>query len=443
MKKHNNKNKKEKVLGVEKLSKKFCKDLKKSLWYGLYDLTSEILFHSTDKTKLRKKEFWALEGISFSLYRGETLGLIGHNGAGKSTLLKLINGIFKPDSGSISIKGKVSALIELGAGFNPILTGRENIYVNAAVLGIPKSEVDKIIQDIIDFAEIGDFIDAPVQSYSSGMRVRLGFSIAANLNPDILLIDEVLAVGDSSFRQRCYNRLNEYKKKGGTIIFVSHNMSAVEAICDRVILLDHGRLEKDGDTKDVISVFNRKMDKMSDEAEKRLLKRDVETNSDSLVIESVKCYDFDGNERKEINYQEPFEIRIAYNAVLPIKKTAFHIAVRKGSRTNQFIALMVMSYDGLDIRDLDGKGTLSCIVKNPELTPGNYYLHISAEGSAASGKLGNKWYAKPQDIGEFTIIPKGFTEEFPGVPTAQISSSLPPIIPKHIWINNDKPLEKD
>ena len=208
--KNKSQGKKNIVMSIDDLSKKFCKDLKSSLWYGLKDLTSELLFFNRHTEQLRDNEFWALKGVSFELLKGETLGLIGSNGAGKSTVLKIINGILKPDLGKIKIDGRVGALIELGAGFNPILTGKENIYVNAAILGISKKEIDNRIDDIIDFAELGDFINSPVQTYSSGMKVRLGFSIAANLNPDILLIDEVLAVGDSSFRERCYNKLLEY-----------------------------------------------------------------------------------------------------------------------------------------------------------------------------------------------------------------------------------------
>lgn len=203
------------LVKVEGLSKKFCKDLKTSLWYGVKDLYNSTLGMKTGDS-LRKDEFWAVKDISFELRRGECLGLIGHNGAGKSTLLKILNGLINPDEGKVTIKGRVGALIELGAGFNPILTGRENIYNNGAVLGFSKSEIDLKIEEIIDFAEIRDFIDMPVQNYSSGMKVRLGFAVAAQIKPDVLIIDEVLAVGDLGFVLKCFKTID-------TILFCRTN----------------------------------------------------------------------------------------------------------------------------------------------------------------------------------------------------------------------------
>ena len=186
------------LVKVEGVSKKFCRDLKRSLWYGMKDISSE-LFGIHQNGQLRKNEFWAVNDVNFELKRGECLGLIGHNGAGKSTLLKMLNGLIKPDKGTITMQGRIGALIELGAGFNPILTGRENIYNNGAVLGFSKKEIDEKFDAIVDFAEIDEFIDTPVQNYSSGMKVRLGFAVAAQMEPDVLIIDEVLAVGDIGF----------------------------------------------------------------------------------------------------------------------------------------------------------------------------------------------------------------------------------------------------
>ena len=227
------------LVKVEGLSKKFCKDLKTSLWYGFKDIVSGVT-QNYDNGSLRKNEFWALRDISFELRRGECLGLIGHNGAGKSTLLKILNGLINPDEGEIVMNGRVGALIELGAGFNPILTGRENIYNNGAVLGFTRKEIDEKIEEIIDFSEIRQFIDTPVQNYSSGMKVRLGFSIASQMEPDILIIDEVLAVGDVGFRFKCLNAISELMKKAA-VIFVSHSMPLIYRVCNEVMLLDHGR----------------------------------------------------------------------------------------------------------------------------------------------------------------------------------------------------------
>ncbi|TCK68810.1 lipopolysaccharide transport system ATP-binding protein [Winogradskyella wandonensis] len=227
------------LISVEGLSKKFCKDLKTSLWYGIKDLFLGVTGNRNNR-ELRPKEFWALKDINFQLRRGECLGLIGHNGAGKSTLLKILNGLINPDAGKVTIKGRVGALIELGAGFNPILTGRENIYNNGAVLGFTRNEIENKIEEIIDFSEIREFIDMPVQNYSSGMKVRLGFAIAAQMEPDVLIVDEVLAVGDVGFRIKCLNRISELLNKCA-VILVSHSMPQIARICTNGILLDKGK----------------------------------------------------------------------------------------------------------------------------------------------------------------------------------------------------------
>jgi lipopolysaccharide transport system ATP-binding protein len=238
------------LVRVSGVSKKFCLSLKKSLWYGLCDMGRELTGRrrgggeqgpeGDGRAGLRPKEFWAVNNVSFDLKRGECLGLIGRNGAGKTTLLKMLNGLIKPDAGQIEMRGRVGALIALGAGFNPVLTGRENIYVNGSVLGLTKKEIDAKLDEIVDFAEIGDFIDTPVQNYSSGMAVRLGFAVASSINPDILLIDEVLAVGDLSFVFKCLNRIADILPRCA-VIFVSHQMPLVARTCSRVIVMDRGQ----------------------------------------------------------------------------------------------------------------------------------------------------------------------------------------------------------
>jgi len=228
------------LINCEGISKKFCKDFKRSLLYGIKDVTSSFSKGSDHHDSLRKDEFWAVKDISFELRRGECLGLIGHNGAGKSTLLKILNGLITPDQGQVTMRGRVGALIELGAGFNPVLTGRENIYNNGAVLGFTKEEIDDKLEAILDFSEIQDFIDTPVQNYSSGMKVRLGFAIASQLEPDILLIDEILAVGDAGFRMKSFNKISELIKKCA-VIFVSHSMQTVARVCTKGLLMQNGK----------------------------------------------------------------------------------------------------------------------------------------------------------------------------------------------------------
>lgn len=254
------------LVSVENLSKKFCRSLNKSLWYGVQDMAGEMFGRSSER-ELRPDEFWAVKDVSFELKRGECLGLIGRNGAGKTTLLRMLNGLIKPDHGRIEMRGRIGGLIALGAGFNPILTGRENIYVNASVLGLTKNEIDEKINEIIDFSEIGEFIDMPVQNYSSGMSVRLGFAIATSLSPDILLLDEVLAVGDAAFRDKCYKRIVAIRKNAA-VIFVTHNMEQVARICDHALVLAKGESQGKGSVSDGISIYEslNESDKNDDES---------------------------------------------------------------------------------------------------------------------------------------------------------------------------------
>lgn len=235
----------ETLIKVEGVSKKFCKDLKLGLLYGVKDLGSSI-FGDSKPRELRKKEFWAVDNINFEVKRGECLGLLGHNGAGKSTLLKVLTGLISPDKGRIEMHGRVNALIELTAGFNPILTGRENIFNNGAVLGLSDKEIKSKFDEIVAFSELEEFIDTPVQYYSSGMKVRLGFSVAVHTEPDVLILDEVLAVGDAGFRAKSFNKMKEVMQSAA-VIFVSHSMPQVARICSDVLFMRHGKSYYHGD----------------------------------------------------------------------------------------------------------------------------------------------------------------------------------------------------
>jgi ABC-2 type transport system ATP-binding protein len=201
------------------------------------------------------EDFWALTGVSFEVEEGTTFGLIGHNGSGKSTLLKCMARIYRPDRGRITTRGRMSALLELGAGFHPELSGRENVYLNGSILGLSRREIDRRFDDIVSFAGLEQFIDTPVKNYSSGMFVRLGFSVAITVEPDLLLIDEILAVGDESFQQRCLEKFADLRRSGRTIVLVSHGLDAVRNICDRAAWLDHGSLVKEGEAHDVVTAY--------------------------------------------------------------------------------------------------------------------------------------------------------------------------------------------
>lgn len=248
------------------------KDIKKKFKVYL-DKGSQLKERILFRNRNRYEERWVLNGISFEVKEGEAIGLIGHNGCGKSTTLKLLTRIMYPDSGSIELKGRVSSLIELGAGFHPDMSGRENIYTNASIFGLSKKEIDERMDDIIEFSEMEPFLDNPVRTYSSGMYMRLAFSVAINVNADILLIDEILAVGDVNFQAKCFNKLREIKAQGTTIVIVSHSMGQIEQICDRCIWIHEGKIRGEGLPRDIdkdyLDFMGQKRQEMVEEAERK------------------------------------------------------------------------------------------------------------------------------------------------------------------------------
>jgi ABC-type polysaccharide/polyol phosphate transport system ATPase subunit len=245
------------LIEAEAVGKKFCRGLKRSLWYGACDIAADLSMRRRPDASLRKGEFWAVHDVTFRLRRGDSLGLIGHNGAGKSTLLKLLTGQRALTSGRVTTRGRIVALTDLGLGFDPVLTGRENAYVNAAVLGLPRRELRPIIDRVIEFAGLREFIDAPVQTYSSGMRARLGFAVAAHLEPDILMVDEVLAVGDINFRRKCIQHVSRYLARGGSLVLVAHDPYLIQTVCNRCIVLDQGKIIFDGSSVEGVGLHFR------------------------------------------------------------------------------------------------------------------------------------------------------------------------------------------
>lgn len=226
--------------------------------YKLYDNPMDRLKESLGFTKKKKyKEHFALDHVSFQVERGATVGIIGTNGSGKSTILKIITGVLNPSGGSITVNGRISALLELGAGFNPEYSGVENVYLNGTMIGFTKEEIDARLQDILDFADIGDFVYQPVKTYSSGMFVRLAFAVAINIEPEILIVDEALSVGDVFFQTKCYKKFEEFKNMGKTILFVSHDLGSISQYCDRVILLNKGKVMAQGQPKEIIDLYKK------------------------------------------------------------------------------------------------------------------------------------------------------------------------------------------
>ncbi|SHH68449.1 polysaccharide ABC transporter ATP-binding protein [Clostridium grantii] len=247
----------EEIMRVSNISKKY-KLLSNNT---KHDTFASVLFNSfksglsKKKNKCKSKEFWALKDINFTVNKGDRIGIIGHNGAGKSTLLKVFSRITVPTEGQIEVKGKISSLLEVGTGFHQELTGRENIYLNGSILGMSRSEIERKFDEIVEFSEIGDFLDTPVKKYSSGMYVRLAFAVASHLDPDILIVDEVLAVGDMKFQQKCLGKMEDVSGEGRTVIYVSHNMNTIQQLCNRVIVMDHGKIIFNGNVDDGIKVY--------------------------------------------------------------------------------------------------------------------------------------------------------------------------------------------
>lgn len=306
----------EAVITVENVSKKFCKNTNNSMVYALADISRNLLGLGSKPGVLRKNEFWAVDDLSFEVHRGETLGLIGPNGSGKTTLLKMLNGIFWPDKGKITIKGRVGALIAVGAGFHPLLTGRENIYVNAAILGMNKKEVDEKFDQIVDFADIGDFLDTPIKSYSSGMHVRLGFAVAVHCDPDILLVDEVLAVGDEGFQNKCFNRIGELRSRGVTTILVSHNMHAISAFCGRAILMGKGVSKNYPDVSEAVKDYADHFLKHDGQDDQR-----IASGNDNIQFYDVKV------ENKELDPHDSFGVSIKYQSSIDYEDTEVDLRV--------------------------------------------------------------------------------------------------------------------
>lgn len=243
------------TLEFHHISKKFRKGEGHDSLRDLVPALFKKAFGNRQGTGLREKDFWALRDVSFQVRRGEALGIVGPNGSGKSTTLKILSGILKPTEGTMRVNGRISALIEVGAGFHPDLTGRENVYLNGAILGMSKTEIEKKMDAIIEFSGMGEFMETPVKRYSSGMYARLGFAIAAHVEPEILLVDEVLSVGDYMFQGRCIQKMNEILKNGTTVIFVSHNMESVLSLCGRAILLVNGEVAREGSPTEVIAEY--------------------------------------------------------------------------------------------------------------------------------------------------------------------------------------------
>ena len=362
------------LIEVDGLSKKFCRSLKKSLWYGVQDIFGELW---PTKPGMRPGEFWALRDISFSLQPGESLGIVGRNGAGKSTLLKLLNGLLKPDAGHIRLRGRVGAIIELGSGFNPVLSGRENIFAQAAFQGISRRRAEAKLEPIIDFADLGDFIDTPVQFYSSGMQARLAYAVAAHMEPDILLVDEALAVGDIDFQRKCLNHMTNYLNRGGTVILVSHAAYQIQTVCQRGLVLEQGQVAFAGPVTEALDYY------FKEERNTALSRGQMAFHQQHLngsgpkplsdehpvQIQQVKIEPL---EEEEIKTGYPMRISIHYSSLHSFEYVSWSFVIYTADHQT---CLALGRPESLR-RIAAGQGVMQCIIPRLPLAAGHYLLKI-------------------------------------------------------------------
>ena len=380
---------------VERLSKKFSKTLRSSIRYAVQDILAELMvFGRSDRSELRPHEFWALQDVSFNLQPGDTLALIGANGAGKSTLLKMLNGLIKPDTGTIALDGRVGALIELGAGFSPVLSGRENVYVNGAILGLSRREIHQKLDAIIDFADLGDFIDAPMRSYSSGMWVRLGYAIASHTNREILLIDEILAVGDMAFRHKCMQHLQRYSSDGGILILVSHIPALLQTICTRGLVFDHGRVRFDGGIAEAVNHYT-EMQKRHELSQLQLAQdqaQEAERNRHLVTIESLEIQAADEN---GIVSGQPVTVSLRYRTDRDFPQVTWDFGIWTGDQWTCITAASSRAA-GVFFRLQPGTGEIHFTLPTLKLLSGTYSLKVMLVDEIARAVIGTTgWEDSP------------------------------------------------
>jgi ABC-type polysaccharide/polyol phosphate transport system ATPase subunit len=313
----------------------------------------------------------ALRDVTFSVEPGQTYGIVGANGSGKSTLLKLIAGTARPTTGTIAVAGRVSALLELGAGFHPDFTGRENVYLNASILGLSRRETDRVLPAIVDFAELGDFFDAGVKTYSSGMYMRLAFAVAAHVDPDVLLIDEILAVGDEYFQRKCFAKLNEFRSRKKTICFVSHDLTAVSRLCARGMLLDHGTVRAEGDIRRVMEAYAEIVEAHEEGALAGAAPTGDRWGSGEVTIEDVTLHLDGGAPAHVLHSGAPAEIRLAYRAAPEIREAIFGVTIYRDDGLSVYGTNTEI--DGITV-PLRSSGSVTFRTDRLPLLPGRYEL---------------------------------------------------------------------
>ncbi len=326
----------------------------------------------------RTEEFWALRDVDFEVKRGETMGIVGHNGAGKSTLLKILSRITPPTEGEARLRGRVGALLEVGTGFHPELTGRENIFLNGAILDMRREEIQRRFDEIVEFADIGPFIDTPVKRYSSGMQMRLAFSVAAHLEPEILIIDEVLSVGDLAFQEKCLGRMETAAGEGRTVVFISHNLASVRGLCDRAIMLSGGRIVARGTASDVVDTY---VSDMLTESQTSLRDRENRVGDGRAILTDLRL-EQDGQMIDSPASGKDFDIVVSYETAkaVPMRGVNFGIVIAAHGEDKPLINIYSETA-GAPFREVPAQGEVRCRIKRCPLPAGQYYVGVWCDAS--------------------------------------------------------------
>ncbi|HWR50094.1 MAG TPA: ABC transporter ATP-binding protein [Bryobacteraceae bacterium] len=403
------------AIRAERLSKRFRLGVAQPSYKTLRDSVMDALkapARMFRPGRTGKPEIWALRDVSFVVRPGEIVGIIGRNGAGKSTLLKVLARISEPTGGYAEVRGRVGSLLEVGTGFHPELSGRENVLLNGAILGMRRAEILRKFDAIVDFAEVGPFIDTAVKHYSSGMQLRLAFAVAAHLEPEILFMDEVLAVGDAAFQKKCIGKMGAVSHEGRTVIFVSHNMAAIKELCTRVMWIEGGAIQADGDVDDVIEAY------LASVATKKFSHFDEEHR---FVIEEVAVKGASGAEAVQFAPGDDLIVDITYDAKEPLDGPHFAVLV-EGASSRCFAANMLI--DGCRPGTLDGRGTLRCRFRNIPLLPQSYRVNLSIRTAD-----GRRHILKGQDVAYFSVSARLESYGFTGRFYTLASRSTPVVVP--------------
>ncbi len=376
------------IIAVEELGKKYVlshrqeskaryESLRETLMNGLRSVGRRLRRPTTMVERSAQEEFWALRDVSFEVQPGEVVGIIGRNGAGKSTLLKILSRITEPTTGQVTLRGRVASLLEVGTGFHPELTGRENVYLNGTILGMSRAEIRRNFDEIVAFAEVEKFLDTPVKRYSSGMYMRLAFAVAAHLEPEILVVDEVLAVGDAQFQQKCLGKMREVARCGRTVLFVSHNMGAVNRLCSRAVWLQEGRMSRIGATETIVTDYL--LGGAEQSGERRWETNQRPPGNDRVKLRAVRVISANGEIRQTVDVRRPFWVEMEVEIVAPVPSFRSSIRVLTGDGITVFTSTDQENQSHPDGFNIPGRYLSRCGIPGNLLNIGHYFISPGAD----------------------------------------------------------------